>query len=90
MFWVASALAGMGFLVQSYTIEALRTPKPELVQRAVKFSIMALVWLHVGLVLGVRGVLPALVVALFWVPAAYHRALDLLDLTARSRCHNSR
>ncbi len=30
-----------------------------------------LVWIHVGLLLGVRGLVPALVVALFWLPAAF-------------------
>lgn len=65
-----AALASLGFIVQSRTIRALQTPKPELVQRAVKLGIMSLVWIHVGLLLGVRGIVPALVVALFWIPAA--------------------
>jgi 4-hydroxybenzoate polyprenyltransferase len=48
---------------------ALRTPVPALVQRAVKTGVLSLVWLNVGVVLAVRGVLPALAVAVLWVPA---------------------
>ncbi len=44
---------------------------PATIQRAVKFGIMSLVWIHVGVLLGVRGIIPALVVVLFWLPAAY-------------------
>ena len=66
-----AALATLGFVVQSRTIRALRTPEPELVRRAVKFGIMSLVWVHVFLILGVRGILPGVAFAVFWIPAAY-------------------
>ena len=69
--WVASALAGLGLAVHLRSFRALQTPEPGLIQRAVKFGIMSLVWIHVGMLLGVRGFVPALVVALFWIPAAY-------------------
>ena len=65
------ALAALGLSVHVSSMRALRNPEPEWIQRAVKFGIMALVWIHVGMLLGVRGFLPALVVALFWIPAAY-------------------
>ncbi len=64
-------LATLGFVVLSRSYEAYRKAEPADIQRAVKSSIMALVWLHVGLLLGVRGVLAAFAMALFWVPAAY-------------------
>jgi 4-hydroxybenzoate polyprenyltransferase len=48
---------------------ALREPMPARVQKAVKTGVLALVWLDVGLVLAVRGVLAALPVALLWLPA---------------------
>ncbi len=50
---------------------AIRRPEPPLIRRAVKFGIMSLVWLHVGLLLAVRGPIPAVAVAVFWFPAAY-------------------
>lgn len=65
------ALSALGCAVLFRSYHALARPEPERVQRAVKFGIMALVWIHAGMLLGVRGFLPALVVALFWVPAAY-------------------
>ena len=48
---------------------ALRQPVPALIQRAVKTGVLALVWLNVGMVLAVRGVVPALAVAVLWLPA---------------------
>jgi 4-hydroxybenzoate polyprenyltransferase len=48
---------------------AIRQPIPALVQRAVKTGVFSLVWLNVGVVLAVRGVLPALAVAILWIPA---------------------
>jgi 4-hydroxybenzoate polyprenyltransferase len=48
---------------------AIRRPVPALVQRAVKTGVLSLVWLNVGVVMAVRGVFPALAVALLWVPA---------------------
>jgi len=48
---------------------ALREPSPALTRRAVKTGVLALVWLDVALVASVRGPLPALAVAAFWLPA---------------------
>src|SRR5207237_10162148 len=48
---------------------ALREPVPARIQRAVKTGVLSLVWLNVGVVMAVRGVVPALAVALLWVPA---------------------
>ena len=48
---------------------AIRRPEPALLQRAVKTGVLSLVWLNVGVVLAVRGVVPALTVALLWIPA---------------------
>jgi 4-hydroxybenzoate polyprenyltransferase len=49
--------------------QALREPKPERVQRAVKTGVLALVWLDFGLVAAVRGPVQALAVAALWLPA---------------------
>ena len=64
-------LVAIAIAVNWRSIVALRNPSPALIQRAVKFGILSLVWLHVGLVLAVRGPLPALAVGLFWVPATF-------------------
>jgi 4-hydroxybenzoate polyprenyltransferase len=48
---------------------AIRDPTPALVQKTVKVGILALVWLHVGLVAAVRGPGAAVLIALFWLPA---------------------
>ncbi|MGC8643528.1 MAG: UbiA family prenyltransferase [Isosphaeraceae bacterium] len=48
---------------------AIRQPTPRTMQRAVKVGILALVWIDVGLVAAVRGVLPAVAVAAIWLPA---------------------
>jgi 4-hydroxybenzoate polyprenyltransferase len=48
---------------------AIRDPSPALVQKTVKVGILALVWLHVGLVAAVRGPGAAVLIALFWLPA---------------------
>jgi hypothetical protein len=61
----------VGGLVASRTVKAIAHPAPQTIQQAVKLSILSLVWLHVGLVLAVRGPLAAAAVALFWVPAAF-------------------
>jgi 4-hydroxybenzoate polyprenyltransferase len=59
----------LGAIVQrAAAIGALRAV-PEMLQRAVKTSVLSLVWLDVLLVLMTRGVAPALVVATLWVPA---------------------
>ena len=44
-------------------------PLPPLIQKTVKTGILSLVWLHVGVVAGVRGLEPAIYVAILWVPA---------------------
>lgn len=48
---------------------ALRTPIPEVIQKAVKTGVLALVWLDVAAVATVRGPAAALAVAALWVPA---------------------
>jgi 4-hydroxybenzoate polyprenyltransferase len=48
---------------------AIRQPIPALIQRAVKTGVLSLVWLNVGTVMAVRGVLPGLAVAVLWIPA---------------------
>lgn len=48
---------------------AVRDPVPRRIQGAVKTSVFSLIWLNVGIVAAVRGPLPALAVAAFWVPA---------------------
>lgn len=65
------ALGVIASAVNQRSVDAIRTPSPQTIQRAVKFGIMSLVWLHVGLLLAVRGPMEAAVVALFWLPATY-------------------
>jgi 4-hydroxybenzoate polyprenyltransferase len=48
---------------------ALEQPTPQLIQKTVKTGILSLVWLHVGVVAAVRGLEPAALIAVFWVPA---------------------
>jgi 4-hydroxybenzoate polyprenyltransferase len=48
---------------------AIKEPTPRLIQQTVKTGILALVWLHVGVVAAVRGLEPAALLALLWVPA---------------------
>jgi len=50
---------------------AIREPIPARIQGAVKTGVFSLVWLDVGLVAAVRGPLPALAVALLWIPAFF-------------------
>lgn len=50
---------------------ALNRPEPATIQRAVRFGILSLVWLHVGLLLAVRGPVAAGAVSVFWFPAVY-------------------
>lgn len=72
--WVAAGvlfLLGLGAAVNVRTVGALKRPEPAVIQRAVKFAILSLVWLHVGLVLAVRGPAEAAAVGVLWVPAAY-------------------
>jgi 4-hydroxybenzoate polyprenyltransferase len=56
-------------VVNAATGGAVREPVPARLQQAVKTGVLSLVWLDVGLVAAVRGPLPALAVALLWVPA---------------------
>lgn len=67
----AALLLGLAVAVGRQTARALRRPEPATLQRAVKFAILSLVWLHVGVLLVARGPTPALAVALFWLPAAF-------------------
>jgi hypothetical protein len=55
--------------VNSSASRAVAQPIPSLIQKHIKTSLLALVWLHVGVVAGVRGVEPAAIVASLWVPA---------------------
>ena len=48
---------------------AIESPVPDRIQKYVKTGILSLVWLHVGLVAGVRGPELALPVAALWFPA---------------------
>jgi 4-hydroxybenzoate polyprenyltransferase len=57
--WIVNHAAG----------RAIRQPSPATIQRAVKTGVFALVWLNVGVVASVRGLVPALAVAALWVPA---------------------
>jgi 4-hydroxybenzoate polyprenyltransferase len=58
-------------LVNRGSLRAFRTPEPAVVQRAVKLGILSLVWLHVGVLLTVRGPGPAFAVGWLWLPAVY-------------------
>lgn len=62
-------LVGLAVLIFPVDFRAIRAPGPKTIQTAVKTAILSLVWLHVGVLLGVRGIIAALVVGLFWVPA---------------------
>jgi 4-hydroxybenzoate polyprenyltransferase len=62
-------LALVALAVNSSASKALAKPIPQLIQKNIKTSLLALVWLHVGVIAGVRGVQPAALVALLWVPA---------------------
>ena len=48
---------------------AIKDPIPSLIQKTIKTSLLALVWLHVGVIAGVRGLEPAAMVAVLSVPA---------------------
>jgi 4-hydroxybenzoate polyprenyltransferase len=56
-------------IVNAASSAAARDPVPTKLQHAVKTGVLSLVWLNVGVVAAVRGVLPALAVAALWVPA---------------------
>jgi 4-hydroxybenzoate polyprenyltransferase len=71
--WIGAGLTELlvvAFLVNQRSVGALRAPTDALVQSAVKTAILALVWLHVGLLLAVRGPVAAVSVAWLWFPAA--------------------
>ncbi len=59
----------VAWVVVNATGRAIRDPDPARIQGAVKTGVFSLVWLDVGLVAAVRGPLPALMVALLWIPA---------------------
>lgn len=59
----------VAWVVNLASTRALRTPIPATMQRAVKTGVLSLVWLNVGVVAAVRGIGPAFVVALLWIPA---------------------
>jgi hypothetical protein len=62
-------LALVALAVNSVGSRAIKEPIPELIQKSVKTGILSLVWLHVGIVAGVRGLEPATYVAILWIPA---------------------
>jgi UbiA prenyltransferase family len=62
-------LALAALAVNSTAARAIQEPLPQLIQKTVKTGILSLVWLHVGVVAGVRGLEPAAYVAILWVPA---------------------
>jgi len=64
-------LIGLAIAVDRRAYRAILSPTPEVIQGVVKFDIMTLVWLHVGLLLALRGPEAAAAVAAFWFPAAY-------------------
>lgn len=59
----------VGRVLNQAGLAAYREPVPATFQRAVKTGVLSLVWLDVAVVAGSRGLGPALVVALLWVPA---------------------
>ncbi len=61
----------VAWVVNLATGRAIREPIPIRIQSAVKTGVFALVWLDVGLVAAVRGPMPALAVALLWIPAFF-------------------
>lgn len=62
-------LALVALAVNSTASRAIAQPIPGLIQKHIKTSLLALIWLHVGVIAGVRGVEQAALVALLWVPA---------------------
>ena len=64
-----AVLAILAFRIFQKNWSAIRAPGPQTIQTAVKTAILSLVWLHFGLLLGIRGWLAGLIVGLFWVPA---------------------
>jgi hypothetical protein len=64
-------LALVALAVNSSASRALKQPIPLVIQKHIKTSLLALVWLHVGVVASVRGLEPAALIALLWVPAYF-------------------
>jgi UbiA prenyltransferase family len=62
-------LAIVALAVNSSANRAIRQPIPPLIQKNIKTSLLALVWLHVGVIAAVRGLEPAALIALLWAPA---------------------
>jgi UbiA prenyltransferase family len=62
-------LALVALAVNTTAARAIQAPVPSRVQQTVKTGILSLVWLHVGVVAAVRGLEPAALIALLWVPA---------------------
>ena len=62
-------LALVALAVNSSAARAIQRPIPELIQKYIKTTLLALIWLHVGVIAGVRGLEPAVLLALLWVPA---------------------
>jgi 4-hydroxybenzoate polyprenyltransferase len=62
-------LALVALAINSAASRAIKQPVPELIQKTVKTGILSLIWLNVGVVVAVRGLGPACVIAALWVPA---------------------
>lgn len=63
------ALAVIALVVNQSAAAAISRPEPRTIQRTVKLGILSLVWLDFALVVAVRGIGPAAIVAALWVPA---------------------
>jgi 4-hydroxybenzoate polyprenyltransferase len=62
-------LAIVALAVNIAALAALTKPDAPSIQKSIKTSLLALTWLHVGVIAAVRGWEPAALVALFWPPA---------------------
>jgi 4-hydroxybenzoate polyprenyltransferase len=62
-------LALVALFVNNAATRGIYHPVPQVLQRAVKTGILSLIWIDVGLVAAVRGPVPALAVAMIWLPA---------------------
>ncbi len=52
------------------TVRAIRAPSPKTLQTAVKVGVLSLIWLDVGVVIAIGGILHGLVIATLWIPAS--------------------
>ena len=66
-----AVLAALAVFIGGKTVGAIRNPVPAVIQGAVKSAILSLVWIHVGVLLAVRGPLAAAAVGLLWFPARW-------------------